>query len=323
MKFVSSNTIIGLAIAIVAGRFRRIALVTITAGTLVSLVAAGAMAASPGKAARVGPAASKQAPAVRLVAPQGAPPRYAVVVSDSIANPALTDSSGTVQCPAGSVVYGGGVYSDSASTLTNVGGSYPFAEDTWFVDVNNGSPTDTSFQVYAICGKRMATWSLADGGTGVVLPGRQVTFSAFCPREIKVLGNGGIGGRDVDLASSYPVKSGIVTRRNFGWAATFNYGGTEEAAAVTPEVVCGKVRGYTIVKGDRVHLAPGTQGDAGVSCPAGKVPLSGSVAINSTDITTNINTSFPTADGWDTFVNNFSGPPTTITPYVVCGGAPA
>jgi hypothetical protein len=47
------------------------------------------------------------------------------------------------------------------------------------------------------------------------------------------------------------------------------------------------------------------------------------VAINSTDITTNINTSFPTADGWDTFVNNFSGPPTTITPYVVCGGAPA
>jgi len=76
---------------------------------------------------------------------------YQRVVSPSVANPAGGQNSGSVACPAGKKVLGGGVSSTSGDLGHNVNSSYPTSETTWRADVNNNSGQDRSFIVYAIC----------------------------------------------------------------------------------------------------------------------------------------------------------------------------
>jgi hypothetical protein len=64
-----------------------------------------------------------------------------------------TQNEAAVQCPAGSVVTGGGVSLASSSTQVNVNSSYPISAGAWRADVNNASNGVTTFTVYAICAK--------------------------------------------------------------------------------------------------------------------------------------------------------------------------
>jgi Collagen triple helix repeat (20 copies) len=64
-----------------------------------------------------------------------------------------TQNAAAVQCPAGSLVTGGGVSLASSSTQVNVNSSYPISADAWRADVNNASIGVTTFTVYAICAK--------------------------------------------------------------------------------------------------------------------------------------------------------------------------
>jgi hypothetical protein len=74
-----------------------------------------------------------------------------VFTSDAIANPAGTQRVGSVSCPAGKKVLGGGVIG-SGGTTHSVNTSYPSSESTWRAYMNNTSGGDETFRVYAICG---------------------------------------------------------------------------------------------------------------------------------------------------------------------------
>ena len=82
---------------------------------------------------------------------------YQLVESAEIANPAGSQDFGSVPCPAGKSVLGGGVYG-SGDIDQSVNGSYPGDPDGvgstngWNGYMNNKSATDETFRVYAICG---------------------------------------------------------------------------------------------------------------------------------------------------------------------------
>ena len=84
---------------------------------------------------------------------QGAPgvSGYEQVESGLIANPAGTRSVGSVSCPAGKRVLGGGVIG-LGGTTHSVNGSYPSSNTTWVAYMNNTSGGNLSFKVFAICG---------------------------------------------------------------------------------------------------------------------------------------------------------------------------
>ena len=93
------------------------------------------------------------AAALALAAPAAArPPKgYQIVSSGSLGSPANQQVHGSVGCPSGKTLLGGGVFVTSSSVLVNVNSDYP-SGNGWAADVNNASGAATTFSVYAICG---------------------------------------------------------------------------------------------------------------------------------------------------------------------------
>jgi hypothetical protein len=83
------------------------------------------------------------------------PVKLDTVTSGPIANPAMTQTGGSVSCPAGEFATGGGI---SGSTKTqSANASYPLLDpatghaDGWDAFMNNAGATAATFHVYVIC----------------------------------------------------------------------------------------------------------------------------------------------------------------------------
>jgi hypothetical protein len=82
--------------------------------------------------------------------------------------------------------------------------------------------------------------------------------------------------------------------------------------------------GYIIKTVSNISLPDNTTGTRRVTCPKGKVVLSGGAYIASSSVMTGINSSYPmTKRTWVVFANNFSGAATTFNVYAVCANEPA
>jgi hypothetical protein len=90
------------------------------------------------------------------------------------------------------------------------------------------------------------------------------------------------------------------------------------AAPAADALVGRKPRGYVQVVGPTTAIGAGLQVRATVACPVGKVPAGGGGVIASSDLRANINSSFPTVNGWAIDVNNGSGAATTASARVTC-----
>jgi hypothetical protein len=111
-----------------------------------------------------------------------------VVNSGNIINPAGTQARGTINCPSGTVVLGGGAFSNSVATNVNLNSSYPDGSTEWSVDMNNASTGDASFVVYAVCAQQPKKYSIVEG-TSVDNPsGDQTSATASCPAKTEILG---------------------------------------------------------------------------------------------------------------------------------------
>jgi hypothetical protein len=66
-----------------------------------------------------------------------------------VANPAFTQSSASIACPAGSALRGGGVFG-SGGLAQSVNSSYP-SGNGWAAFMNNNGGNALQFQVYAVC----------------------------------------------------------------------------------------------------------------------------------------------------------------------------
>ena len=276
----------------------------IATAALLSAVAAAA-AASPAAAARHSPAA--------IGATQ--PPGYQVVSSGPVSAPKGTASSGAfATCPAGTVVWGGGVAFDNANgpSLT-VNTSSPNGSGGWEGWVNNTGDTTRQFAVDAICADKPAGYKIVSREVSSP-PRTQSHATATCPAPDVLLGGGALATADQAadvLTSAWPATSAKFT----GYLDN----GTTTQANIIADAVCGhKPAGYKIAS-NNVALEPGFTLADGIPCPAGTSALSGGAQdpdhVPLVQIAGSISQS-PTA--WAIQVNNDDQSVHQVNGYVIC-----
>jgi hypothetical protein len=241
---------------------------------------------------------------------------YVIVDSGALMAPDAAQSSGQVNCPAGTKPLGGGVLISSSSLLANVNGSYPIATggSGWGAFVNNNSGSATTFHVYAVCAMKPAGYKVAHAAV-TNPPASQTKAVATCPAGSKVLGGGGI-------SSSTSVSANLNTTipaSPKSWRADAN-NPTGSSQVVTAYAVCGKnVTGWKMVTGSSVSNPAGTETHSVADCPGGRAVLGGGVYSSSFDLNVNINSSYPVSTiEWSGFENNNSGTAATTATYVIC-----
>jgi hypothetical protein len=286
----------------------------------------GARVAENAAGTKEGVAAGAPATLVGGKAPAGAvSPALSgyVVAKVELVNPAFSQTFGKADCPAGTVAFGGGVLSNSVTLLQNVNSTYPIVSGGvatgWGGYVDNASPDDLVFLVYAVCATKPANYAVV----GVTLdnpPSTQTSGTVTCPvgstgTQMKPFGGGGFGsssGVDQNLNTTIPVKG---TR---GWRVDMNNAsGTD--ASVTVYAVCGLRSGWSVVKGSAVATGPNSQTFVRALCPAGRTSVGGGIYSSSSSTAVDLNGSYPDASSsWLSYENNASQGSSTITPYAVC-----
>lgn len=235
-------------------------------------------------------------PALAAAMPQG----YAVVHSGSLSSPAGTQVHGSVACPAPKVALGGGVFFSSGSVLANINSSYP-AGSGWAADVNNASASASSFTVYAICGHKPKKYAVVAGTLTAVNPAAKPLSGGLFSDSLSTLAN---------------VNSSIPTTN--GWRIDAN-NASSAVEHVRAYVVCGRVPTRHVATSAATVNAAGTQTGATALCGTG-VPVGGGAFSGSGSTVVSINTTYPVAGGWRSYLNNNSSASETFTTYVVCSG---
>jgi hypothetical protein len=248
------------------------------------------------------PAAGKPIPSAPVL-PAKLPRGYVQVHSQPFSAGQFTQTRGSVICPIGTVVYGGGVLITATSLNANVNSSFPVG-NTWVADVNNvGAPT--TFTVYAVCGQPVRNYRIVENGLFTDPAGRQATGTAACPGRTVVFGGGVLsntGSTAVLINSTFPEDNGWRTDMN----DNTNFDTTFDVFAI-----CGhKPKGYSVQVGAPVVNSPSSQNNASVLCPAGQLPLGGGALSSSGSVTVDLNSTFPVGALWNVFEDN--GQPFTV-----------
>lgn len=305
MRFVSSITIIGLAIAIVAG-------------------SGIAMAKSPHQG-RPAPRGEGTVPprTVRPDQTSSIPKGYTVVNSGLISSPAGTETYGAVLCPPLTVVWGGGVYITGRSLNFNVNSSYPAGSAGWIARVNNATfegAFDTTFTVYAICAKQPRNYAVVS--EAFPNPSGLTSAEVACPGTSKVLGGGsysnsrssGGAASTVDISSTFPKGKNV-------WSVRM--ASNDIPAQVTVFAVCGNSKGRTVYAGSAVTNPLESDTFSSVSCPAGQVPSGGGEYSSAAGNGVLLNSTYPDGATWNSYENNVvqSSPYPSTQSWVICVGA--
>jgi hypothetical protein len=199
------------------------------------------------------------------------PPGYTIVRSAPFsAPPGAFDSGGSATCPAGTVVWGGGVaFLGAFGPDLTVNTSQPAGSSGWEARVNNTGTTTPQFRVDAICADKPMGYRLVTK-TADSPPNRQTHDTVTCPSP-KVLLSGGTLSSDDQvtsfLTSAWPVSSARFT--------AYMVNGTATDQAFTVEAICAhKPVGYKIAT-NSAPVDPGATLSDGIACPSGTSVLGG------------------------------------------------
>jgi hypothetical protein len=273
--------------------------------TAVLLCALATVAAAP-------PAAAAPRPA-SVSASQ--PPGYHIVSSGSLsAPPSAFDTGGSVSCPAGTVVWGGGAsfVGGSGGPDLTVNTSEPMGNAGWEARVNNTGTSSAQFAVDAICAKQPKGYKIvfqdADNPAD-----SQSQATATCPSPKVVLGGGTLSTADqaaAVLTSAWPASSRKFTG--------YMYNGTPTDAELVVYAVCGhRPAGYAIAS-NSASVDSGLLLD-GIACPAGTSALDGGAQTVGHSPLVQVDGSIDQgAFGWTISMNNDSPSEQKINGYVIC-----
>jgi hypothetical protein len=165
------------------------------------------------------------------------PANYAVVAA-RFDNLAGSQSIGSVQCPLSSghrtKVFGGGAFGALASLGQNINTTIPLAPSkSWRIDMNNASPSDSTFTVYGLCGDNPAGWSVT-AGPAIPNPARSQTLAPVsCPSGEPT--DGGV--LSSSPRTSVNLNATDVKFAPVGWFALENNASSVDFS-ITPYVVC-------------------------------------------------------------------------------------
>ena len=276
-------------------------------------IASAALLPAVATAAAASPAAAARQPPPAISAHH--PPGYKIVSSGLVnAPPGAFDSGAFATCPAGTVVWGGGVaFSGPASLALSVNTSSPNGSGGWAARVNNTGTTTAQFGVDAIC---------ADKPSGYKIVSREVAnpsatqshATATCPATDVLLGGGALSTADqvaAVLTSAWPRSSAKFT----GYLDN----GTASAANLVAYAICGhKPAGYKIVSSSGPVSAGGALLD-GIGCPAGTSALEGGAKVPDHVPAVQIETSSDQgAFGWVIVVDDTGQSADQADGYAIC-----
>jgi len=263
------------------------------------------VAAAPAPAA-----AALHSPAINA----GHPPGYKIVHGGPFnAPPGTFDSGASVGCPAGTVVWGGGVVFHGASSSLNVNTSQPAGSTGWEARVNNSGTTTVQFDVDAICANQPAGYKLVVR-TVDNPPNTQSHATVTCPSPKVLLGGGTLSSADqvtAFLTSAWPLGPERFTG--------YMFNGTATDESFTVEGICGhKPVGYKIAT-NSVSLDAGFTLSDGIACPAGTSVLGGGTQDPDHDPVVQVAGSIDEdTTVWNMAVNNLGQSAHQVNGYVIC-----
>jgi len=276
-----------------------------------ALLSAAAVAAASPAAAVAG--ASRAATARHSPAAISAhhPPGYQIIARSAGAPPGAFDSGTFATCPAGTVVWGGGVeFSGSADASLTVNTSNPNGSGGWAARVNNTGTTNAQFEVDAICANKPKGYKIVSQMADNP-PGTQSHSTATCPSGDTLLGGGTLSTADqvaAILTSAWPRSSAKFTG--------YMYNGTTSDANFIVYAICGhKPAGYKIVS-ESGPIGPGATLEEGIGCPTGTSALGGGAqALDHVPASGSIDQG---PSGWSIALNNTGQSADQVDGYVIC-----
>ncbi|GAA1883045.1 hypothetical protein [Lapillicoccus jejuensis] len=267
------------------------------------------------------PLAVSAGPAVAAPAtPSGGAPitRYASVASVPLVAAPFAQTTGSVACPAGTHVLGGGAVLSLSDLSLDLAGSVPLPGGAgWQARVSNRTGGGWEFAVFAICASGIRGYRLSSNSV-LNRAGTRTVLTATCPAGTVPLGGGGetrSSEAGASLGGIFPVDGGwraVVTNRAVPHP---------QARAVA---VCGEApSGYVVVQGPRQVAPAGSSTLGAIRCPAGLGYLAGGVRVwpASPDVT--VSGTFPQDDRWRVEVASSSDGASSLHPSVVCATVPA
>ena len=148
------------------------------------------------------------------------PRKYSIVESTAIANPPGQQNDASVDCPAGTVILGGGNETFSGADTVTVNTSVFFGDETtsgWLASENNNSGEDNTVTAVAICGAKPAGY-LQVNAAAVSNPARTQTAGlAECPSPTVAISGGAstdTGDTQVALHSTQPEGDNWLSAEN-------------------------------------------------------------------------------------------------------------
>jgi hypothetical protein len=250
------------------------------------------------------------------------PGGYTLVTSVPVTAAALGQTFATLTCPikkgVQTVPLDGGAEIVSSSLAANINSSYPSSDGkSWDVYVNNGTGSSTTFNVYAVCAKKLKNYVQR---SSILEPNPANTQSGYffvCPPGDVIIGGGALstsGTTVVNLGSDFP------SGQNSWEIYVNNASGVD--ASVTVYQICAKNTSkllFVIQSTPGLLDAAGTEQSETQFCPSGWSVLGGGVQSNTGLTSVNINSTFPGVGAWRVFENNASGFNVNLTVYADCG----
>ena len=242
------------------------------------------------------------------------PPGYQLVRDGPLsAPPSALDSGGLAQCPAGTVVWGGGVGSYANSTALTVNTSEPYGTEGWDARINNAGSTTLQFYVDAICAKKpkgyKITYKTVDNATNT-----QSHATAVCPSPKVVIAGGALS--TSDEVDAFLTSIGPAGTTKF---KVFVYNGTSTDAKVTAYAICAaKPRGYSITS-TSFSVPQQMTWVSGFGCPGRHWVIGGGVqAVDHLPVVRVNQSADDGSYGWVIQATNSGQEPHQVDEYAIC-----
>jgi hypothetical protein len=139
------------------------------------------------------------------------------LVFRTVDNPPNTQSHATATCPAPKVLLGGGTLSSADQVTAFLTSAWPKSSAKFTGYMFNGTATDQTFTVLAICGHKPAGYKIASNGAAVD-PGFTLIDGIGCPTGTSVLSG---GAQDPDHVPVVQV-GGSIDQNAFSWTINVN-----------------------------------------------------------------------------------------------------
>jgi hypothetical protein len=244
------------------------------------------------------------------------PPLYTVAQSSPITAHNGVQTAGTVSCPAGTVVLGGGALVAAPSPTTTLASSYPMSNGSgWNAAVNNTSGVDQTFTVQAVCAQKPRHYAVLESDTLTVHAGSATADALPCPALERPFGG---GAQTVSSSTRFGLQDTFPQREFNAWQADVN-NNTSTDQSFRVFAICAKPpRTYNVAMGTIFPVPPGAQRQATATCATGR-PLGGGALTTTSSPAVALESSAVTQDGWSVSEDNTGlFPGVIVVSFVVC-----